>query len=107
MGGEGIGQLHETASGGTGSADTVMHELGAGGGDGSAAGHWQQVTAVADAAGAIEREENERVRRAAEAAGVAGGSSQADIYVTGAIMVRGSLIQAQQLTALLGVTAQL
>jgi hypothetical protein len=89
VGGEGIGQLHETASGGTGSVDTVMHELGAGGGDGNAAG--QQVPAVADAAGAIEREENERLRRAAEAAGVAGGSSQADIYVMGAIMVRGSL----------------
>ena len=104
MGGEGIGQLHETASGGTGSVDTVMHELEAGGGDGNAAG--QQVPAVADAAGAIEREENERLRRAAEAAGVAGGSSQADIYVMGAIMVRGSLIQAQQLTALLGMTAR-
>ena len=45
VGGEGIGQLHETASGGTGSVDTVMHELGAGGGDGNAAG--QQVPAVA------------------------------------------------------------
>ena len=64
VGGEGIGQLHETASGGTGSVDTVMHELGAGEGDGNAAG--QQVPAVADAAGAIEREENERLRREAD-----------------------------------------
>ena len=103
-GGEGIGQLHETASGGTGSVDTVMHEPGAGGGGGSAAG--QQVPAVADAAGAIAMEENERVRRAAEAAWVAGGSSQADILVKGALMVRGSLSQAQRLAALLGVDAQ-
>ena len=51
-------------------------------------------------------EENERVRRAAEAAWVAGGSSQADILVKGALMVRGSLSQAQRLAALLGVDAQ-
>ena len=81
-----------------------MHEPGAGGGGGSAAG--QQVPAVADAAGAIAMEENERVRRAAEAAWVTGGSSQADILVKGALMVRGSLSQAQRLAALLGVDAQ-
>jgi hypothetical protein len=81
-----------------------MHESGAGGGGGSAAG--QQVPAVADAAGVIEMEENERVRRAAEAAWVAGDSSQTDIWVTGALMVRGDLRQAQQLTALLGVSAR-
>ncbi len=104
MGGEGIGQLHETATGETGGADTVMHESGAGGGGGSTAG--QQVPAVADAAGVMEMEENERVRRAAEAAWVVGDSSQTDIYVTGALMVRGELKQAQQLTALLGVSAR-
>ena len=89
MGGEGIGQLHETATGGTGSVDTVMQESEAGGGGGSAAG--QHVPVVADAAGAIEMEQNERVRRAAEAARVASDSSQTDIWVTGALMVRGDL----------------
>ena len=52
MGGEGIGQLPEMATGGTGSVDTVMSESEAGGGGGSAAG--QQVPVVADAAGARE-----------------------------------------------------
>ena len=104
MGGEGIGQLHETATGGTGSVDTVMQESEAGGGGGSAAG--QHVPVVADAAGAIEMEQNERVRRAAEAARVASDSSQTDIWVTGALMVRGDLKHAQQLLTLLGVSAR-
>ena len=81
-----------------------MNESAAGEGGGNAAG--QQVPVVADAAGAIAMEENERVRRAAEAAWVTGGSSQADILVKGALMVRGSLSQAQRLAALLGVDAQ-
>lgn len=81
-----------------------MNESAAGEGGGNAAG--QQVPAVADAAGAIAMEENERVRRAAEAAWVTGDSSQTDILVKGALMVRGSLSQAQRLAALLGVDAQ-
>ncbi len=104
VGGDGIEKLHETAIGGTGSVDAVMHEFGAGGVGGSAAG--QQVPAVADAAGATEMQENEQARRAAGAAWVAGDGSQTEIVVKGAVMVRGSLRQAQQLVALLGVEAR-
>jgi hypothetical protein len=103
-GGEEIGKLHETAVGGTGNVDTVMHESGAGGVGGSAAG--QQVPAVADADGAKEMQENEQARRAAGAAWVAGDGSQTEIWVKGALMVRGSRQQAQQLVALLGVEAR-
>jgi hypothetical protein len=110
-GAEETGQLHEAATGGTGSADTVMNESEAGGGGGSAAG--QRAPEVADAAGAmvVELEEDERVRRAAEEAPqVASGTSPTAIWVTGALMVRGNLaaavVQAQQLTAFLGVSAQ-
>ena len=102
MGGEGIGQLPEMATGGTGSVDTVMSESEAGGGGGSAAG--QQVPVVADAAGAREVEEDERVRRAAEATQVASGSSKKEIWVTGALMVRAEKRQAQELAKFLGVS---
>ena len=81
-----------------------MHESGAGGGGGSAAG--QQVPAVADAAGAMDVEEDEQVRRAAEEAQVASGSSGAKIWVTGALMVRGDMPQAQGLAKFLGVSVE-
>jgi len=99
MEGEGIGQLPATATGETGSADTVMIESEAGGDGGSAAG--QQVPAVADAAGEREVEEDERVRRAAEAAQVANDNLQQDIWVTGALMVRGAWKEAQELAEFL------
>ena len=102
MGGEGIGQLPETVTGGMGSVDTVMIESEAGGGGGSAEG--QQVPEVADAASARKVEEDERVRRAAEAAQVASGSSQQEIWVTGALMVRAEKKQAQKLAEFLKVS---
>ena len=79
-----------------------MIESEAGGGGGSAEG--QQVPEVADAASARKVEEDERVRRAAEAAQVASGSSQQEIWVTGALMVRAEKKQAQKLAEFLKVS---
>ena len=104
MGGDGIGQLHGTATGGTGSVDTEMTETAAGGGGGSAAG--QQIPAVAAASGEMDVDEDEQARRAAEAAQVASGISQTKIWVTGALMVRGTMAQAQKLVRFLRVDAE-
>ena len=104
MGGDGIGQLHGTATGGTGSVDTDMKETEAGGGGGSAAG--QQIPAVAAASGEMDVDEDEQARRAAEAAQVASGISQTKIWVTGALMVRGTMAQAQKLVRFLRVDAE-
>ena len=103
-GGDEIGHLHGTATGGTGSVDTEMKETEAGGGGGSAAG--RQIPAVAAASGEMDVDEDEQARRAAEAAQVASGISQTKIWVTGALMVRGTMAQAQKLVRSLRVDAE-
>ncbi len=85
--------------------DIPARNTAAGGGGGSAAG--QQIPAVAAASGKMDVDEDEQARRAVEAAQVASaGISQTEIWVTGALMVRGNKAQAQKLLEFLGEDAE-